>query len=36
MVTYLVETGGIRLLVWGDNRHDPPEQIWQRWGRSTC
>ena len=33
MVTYLVETGGIRLLVWGDNRHDPPEQVWQRWGR---
>lgn len=32
MVTYLVETGGIRLLVWGDNRHNPPEEVWQRWG----
>ncbi len=23
MVVYLVETGGVRTLIWGDNRHDP-------------
>ncbi len=28
MVTYLVETGGIRILIWGDNRHNPPEEFW--------
>ncbi|HEX6011826.1 MAG TPA: MBL fold metallo-hydrolase [Geminicoccaceae bacterium] len=33
MVTYLVEAGGMRLLFWGDNRHNPPEEVWQRWGR---
>ena len=33
MVTYVVETGGIRILIWGDNRHNPPEDIWRRWGR---
>lgn len=32
-VTYLVETGGVRILVWGDNRHNPPEDVWQRWGK---
>ena len=25
----LIETGGIRILAWGDNRHDPPERVWQ-------
>ncbi|NJM28801.1 MAG: Zn-dependent hydrolase [Rhizobiales bacterium] len=33
MVTYVVETGGIRILIWGDNRHNPPDDVWQRWGR---
>ena len=33
MVSYLIETGGIRLLVWGDNRHNPPEEVWRRWGQ---
>lgn len=33
MVTYVVEAGGIRILVWGDNRHDPPDDVWQKWGR---
>jgi L-ascorbate metabolism protein UlaG (beta-lactamase superfamily) len=28
----LVETGGLRILHWGDNRHDPPEDIWERLG----
>lgn len=28
-----VETGGLRILHWGDNRHDPPEEVWQRLGR---
>lgn len=26
----LVETGGLRILHWGDNRHNPPDDIWQR------
>ncbi|MEM9097876.1 MAG: MBL fold metallo-hydrolase [Pseudomonadota bacterium] len=29
----LVETGGLRILHWGDNRHDAPEEIWARLGR---
>ena len=28
----LVETGGLRILHWGDNRHNPPDDIWQRLG----
>ena len=30
---FLIETGGLRILAWGDNRHDPPEGIWQRLGK---
>lgn len=33
MVSYIVETGGIRILIWGDNRHNPPEDVWNSWGR---
>jgi L-ascorbate metabolism protein UlaG (beta-lactamase superfamily) len=33
MVMYVVETGGIRTLIWGDNRHNPPEEVWQALGR---
>lgn len=33
MVVYLVETGGIRTLIWGDNRHNPPEEFWTAIGR---
>lgn len=29
----LVETGGLRILHWGDNRPDPPEPVWQALGR---
>ncbi|MEM7189469.1 MAG: MBL fold metallo-hydrolase [Pseudomonadota bacterium] len=29
-----VETGGLRILHWGDNRHNPPEEIWHRLGRT--
>lgn len=29
----MVETGGLRILHWGDNRHNPPEDIWQRLGQ---
>lgn len=29
----LVETAGLRILHWGDNRHNPPEDIWQRIGQ---
>ena len=28
----VVETGGMRILHWGDNRHDPPENIWRALG----
>lgn len=28
----IVETGGLRILHWGDNRHNPPEGIWDRIG----
>jgi L-ascorbate metabolism protein UlaG (beta-lactamase superfamily) len=33
MVTYVVETGGMRILIWGDNRHNPPEEVWKSWGK---
>ena len=33
MVTYLVETGGIRTLIWGDNRPDPAKGFWDAIGR---
>ena len=29
----VVETGGLRILHWGDNRADPPDAVWQRLGR---
>jgi len=28
-----LETGGLRVLHWGDNRHDPPPAVWDRLGR---
>ena len=28
----IVETGGLRILHWGDNRSNPPEEIWQAIG----
>ncbi|WP_170760206.1 MBL fold metallo-hydrolase [Ruegeria lacuscaerulensis] len=33
MVVYLVETGGIRTLIWGDNRHNPPQEFWDAVGQ---
>ena len=33
MVVYLVETAGIRTLIWGDNRHNPPQAFWNAIGR---
>ncbi len=33
MVTYVVETGGIRTLIWGDNRHNPADAFWDAIGR---
>lgn len=33
MVMYVVETGGIRTLIWGDNRHNPPADVWDALGR---
>lgn len=33
MVTYLVETGGIRTLIWGDNRHNPSDRFWDSIGQ---
>ena len=32
MVTYVVETGGMRILIWGDNRHNPAPGFWQAIG----
>ncbi len=29
----IVETGGLRILHWGDNRHNPPEEVWDALGR---
>ena len=28
----LIETGGLRIAHWGDNRHNPPPQTWERLG----
>ena len=28
----VVETGGMRIVHWGDNRHNPPENIWKALG----
>jgi len=33
MVTYVVEAGGIRSLIWGDNRPDPAPGFWDAIGR---
>ena len=33
MVVFLVETGGIRTLIWGDNRHNPPQEFWDAIGQ---
>lgn len=32
-VTFLIETGGIRTLIWGDNRPDPADAFWDAVGR---
>ncbi|MFV0295830.1 MAG: MBL fold metallo-hydrolase [Hyphomicrobiaceae bacterium] len=29
----VVETGGLRILHWGDNRHDAPDHVWDALGR---
>ncbi len=29
----LIETGRLRILAWGDNRHDPPDAVWQALGQ---
>ena len=29
----LIETGGLRILAWGDNRHNPPDHIWEALGQ---
>ena len=29
---YLIETGGLRLLMWGDNRPNPPQEVWDKIG----
>lgn len=31
-VMYLIETGGLRILHWGDNRNDLPDNIWELLG----
>ncbi|MFM9942935.1 MAG: MBL fold metallo-hydrolase [Hyphomicrobiaceae bacterium] len=32
-VLVVVETGGLRILHWGDNRHDAPAHVWEMLGR---
>jgi L-ascorbate metabolism protein UlaG (beta-lactamase superfamily) len=32
-VLVVIETGGLRILHWGDNRQDPPEHVWKKLGR---
>ena len=32
MVVYVIETGGIRTLIWGDNRPNPPQEFWDAIG----
>ena len=29
---YVIETGGLKLLMWGDNRPNPPQEVWDRIG----
>lgn len=29
---YVIETGGLRILHWGDNRQNPPEHVWKMIG----
>ena len=29
---FVIETGGLRFLVWGDNRQNPPQDVWDRVG----
>ncbi|MBH68269.1 MAG: hypothetical protein CMM58_07945 [Rhodospirillaceae bacterium] len=29
----LIETGGLRILAWGDNRHNPPQEVWNALGK---
>ncbi len=29
----VLETGGLRILHWGDNRHNPPDEIWEALGK---
>ncbi len=30
---YIVETGGMRFLMWGDNRPEPPQEVWDKIGK---
>ena len=30
---YVIETGGMKFLMWGDNRPNPPEEVWDRIGK---
>ena len=29
---YVIETGGMKFLMWGDNRPEPPQEVWDRIG----
>lgn len=30
---YIIETGGMRFLMWGDNRPEPPQEVWDKIGK---
>lgn len=32
-VIFIVNTAGLRIMHWGDNRSDPPEHVWQKIGK---
>jgi len=32
MAVFVVETGGVRIVFWGDNRHNPPASFWKALG----
>lgn len=30
---YVIETGGMKFLMWGDNRPEPPQEVWDKIGK---
>ncbi len=32
---FVIETGGLKLLMWGDNRPNPPQEVWDKIGNNV-